>query len=69
MDTQFQHDNRPITVGQDVRVRYKIDDQRTLYVILTTEGIIYDVYEGGECISTSSRMYDELAFEMMADLD
>jgi hypothetical protein len=69
MDTKFTHDNKEIKVGQDVRAIYRIDEQRTLYVILTNEGIIYDVYEGGECISTSCRMYDEVAFEMTEELD
>ena len=44
---------------------YLLADGSTLVVTLTDEGIIVDLYLGGECIGTWARMADEMAEEVM----
>jgi hypothetical protein len=38
---------------------YELPDERSLVVNLTEEGIIIDVFEGGEHVGTSGMMADE----------
>lgn len=64
--TVFKVDDKIVKVGNDVRVEVPLfDDNESIIIVLTHEGLIFDYWRDDKVIATQSITYEEKAEELL----